>query len=99
MSDELRPCPFCGGAAVNSHWGLIYCGQVNKCGTGTAVSARGWNSRPIEDALRARIRELEHAMPDVEILRALFKPDGELEAHDCDEIIHNIDSVMRKGEK
>ena len=45
---ELKPCPFCGGnnCGVRAGTDEIWC----VCG---GHSPHGWNSRPIEDALRA----------------------------------------------
>jgi len=53
---ELKPCPFCGGTfyLVWNDW---------KCDSCNAVIPGPWrflvNERPIEDALNARIEELE----------------------------------------
>ncbi len=62
MSD-LKPCPFC-GATNNKHRRNItelydddnY--KFVKCHNCSSISYK-WNSRPIEDALQARIAELE----------------------------------------
>lgn len=53
VSDELKPCPFCGdGGGPGYH--------SAKCiGTGAFGSAEAWNTRPIESALAARVSELE----------------------------------------
>jgi BMFP domain-containing protein YqiC len=78
MSEELRPCPFCGGKAVTStffDWddleymafevndsesidGEVTC-ENERCINGWYLSPKAWNTRPIEDALNARIAELE----------------------------------------
>jgi len=50
MTDELKPCPF--------HNRVISdCG----CHDSLYISDKDWNTRPIEDTLRARIAELEEA--------------------------------------
>lgn len=52
MSEELKPCPFCGstnGASLDA-WRHCECGAVSLLSK--------WNSRPIEDALRARVEAL-----------------------------------------
>jgi len=56
MSEILRPCPFCGSADIRTEPGinLNYC---DKCSA--EANIEHWNTRPIEDALRARIAELE----------------------------------------
>ena len=59
MSEELKPCPFCGSSKIKSHdYGnveLLY--RCEDCGGEHFHS--NWNTRPIEDALQARIAELE----------------------------------------
>jgi hypothetical protein len=78
MSEELRPCPFCGGKAITStffDWddleymafevndsesidGEVTC-ENEHCINGWYLSPKDWNTRPIEDALNARIAELK----------------------------------------
>ncbi len=62
---ELRPCPFCGSSNTTLDYYEISCPQelgtivvCNDCGA-SAKSIVDWNTRPIEDALNARIAELE----------------------------------------
>ena len=56
MSEELRPCPFCGGTKICTEKGI----NLNYCDNCSAESnVEHWNARPIEDALNARIAELE----------------------------------------
>ena len=53
---ELKPCPFCGGTKICTEKGL----NLNYCDNCSAESnIEHWNTRPIEDGLRARIAELE----------------------------------------
>jgi len=49
---EMKPCPFCGGEAAQSMVTFldIYCVA---CGARTELS--NWNTRPLEDALRAAV--------------------------------------------
>jgi hypothetical protein len=68
---ELKPCPFCGWNYAESAWNEFgdqywVCDQ---CGatSGTVNSMWDWNTRPIEDALNARIEELEHDLINKEI--------------------------------
>lgn len=65
MTDELKPCSFCGGVPVvmtmYSGGGLSKFVACLNCHSGTSLSIVEWNTRPIEDALRARIEELEEA--------------------------------------
>jgi len=73
MSD-LKPCPFCGkepnqkGTELGDRPCFYYECENPKCGASEmgwhdteqeAIDA--WNNRPIEDALQARIKELENA--------------------------------------
>ena len=56
MSEELKPCPFCGGCKIVSEEEL----NVTLCnGCSAETDIFDWNNRPIEDALNARIAELE----------------------------------------
>ena len=68
MSEELRPCPRCGDEAhVVTEDGEVSMFLCEACGYWSDVSEferiedafKWWNTRPIEDALRARITELE----------------------------------------
>jgi hypothetical protein len=58
---ELKKCPFC-GKKPNPDWtdeSYIECTN-RKCSVyGYGMSTGNWNTRPIEDALRKRIAELE----------------------------------------
>jgi NTP pyrophosphatase (non-canonical NTP hydrolase) len=68
MSEELKPCPHCGGQAIfcnvsgypvvegeKTHW--CYCGTCDKVGIPYTVDF--WNARPIEDALNKKLEVLE----------------------------------------
>ncbi len=63
MSDELKACPFCG--KVDSCYvdfdDTLY--ECKTCGA-TCHSLDDWNGRPLEDALRAEIADLEHNRRD-----------------------------------
>jgi len=79
--DELKACPFCGSSNTTLDYYEISCPQelgtivvCNDCGA-SAKSIVDWNTRPIEDALNARIAELEaerrwipvsERLPDIE---------------------------------
>jgi hypothetical protein len=57
MSDKLKACPFCGEEyclQYDQH-GDVYVSCLDKS------NGNNWNTRPIEDALNARIAELEEA--------------------------------------
>ena len=56
MSEELKPCPFCGGTKICTEKGI----NLNYCDNCSAESnIEHWNIRPIEDTLNKRIAELE----------------------------------------
>lgn len=73
---EVKPCPFCGGPAratqdtssdYRSHWSwLVICDNHKNCWADSghhdteAEAIAFWNHRPVEDALRARVEQLEH---------------------------------------
>ena len=65
MSDELKPCPFCGREQHLCPEEIPYTEQLHECGSCNVISY-DWNTRPIEDALNARIAELE---ANIEILK------------------------------
>ena len=84
---ELKPCPFCGSSNTTLDYYEISCPQelgtivvCNDCGA-SATSIVDWNTRPIEDALNARIAELEaenDRLQDAWFLDETVCPDGSL---------------------
>ena len=69
MSEELRPCPFCGTLPRANTWifrGIsetrYFCPNQECPLSVRAVTLERWNSRPIEDELQKRIAELEEAI-------------------------------------
>ena len=63
---ELKPCPFCGGEAQVNTWTMhgitesrCFCSNSDCPNSVRTVALATWNARPIEDALTARIAELE----------------------------------------
>jgi hypothetical protein len=100
MSDELKACPFCGGAHElekirDMHFGI--CEEISCSGRVlmTAYNAEQaermmelWESRPIEDALRAELAALKAAqewisvddrLPETGIVLAFGMLDGDTE--------------------
>lgn len=69
---ELKPCPFCGGIPETGevHIGVPHYHIECSCGIRTArypnygALVEFWNTRPVEDALRRRIAELEWLAKD-----------------------------------
>ena len=98
MSEELKKCPFCGSNelyddSVPSVYGEYTWIRCEKCAAqGSAFlddePSKHWNTRPIEDALRKDIMELQQERYAKEIetratIDALRKQlDGRKEAHD-----------------
>ena len=55
MNEKLKQCPFCGGEAELCYSEVdTFCRKCN-----VMQETELWNTRPIEDALRLRIAELE----------------------------------------
>lgn len=80
--DELKACPFCGSSNTTLDYYEISCPQelgtivvCNDCGA-SAKSIDDWNTRPIEDELRAEIERLKVRIEELEaagtILRDCF---------------------------
>jgi len=64
---ELKPCPFCGKEpSTYEDTGYVYCPNddcmvADSYWEKAILPVEKWNTRPIEDALNARIAELEAA--------------------------------------
>lgn len=85
MSDELKPCPFCGKSPhinfANNVWcvnPLCFMGDGDD--DGTFAPRDLWNTRPVEDALRrelAAAREaIEYTLSQLEYMRMLWGGEG-----------------------
>ena len=59
MGEKLKPCPFCGKMPEVEPNGDCYCDYYICPMAPDSYMPKDWNTRPIEDALRARIAELE----------------------------------------
>jgi hypothetical protein len=60
MTEELKPCPFCGkDTFVDTEDNTVWC-RNNDCNGAIVIfpDPEGWNSRPIEDALRADLADM-----------------------------------------
>jgi len=82
MSEELRPCPFCKSNNTTLDYYEISGPQelgtivvCNDCGA-SAKSIVDWNTRPIEDALNARIAELSQAVGLITTLKPTMVMDA-----------------------
>lgn len=69
MTDELKPCPFCGrsGAILDEplnedEYGCFcnaHCGAIGPCDEDGEKAMEFWNTRPLEDAAIARAEKAE----------------------------------------
>ena len=71
MSENLNPCPFCGGEDLSVHFDdgfscYVWCGD---CGSKTdnrhptkKEAIKAWNTRPAEDALKAEVERLKNEL-------------------------------------
>jgi len=53
---DLKPCPFCGGTSIRRlrlHYDCLDCGGRN--------NFANWNTRPLEDALKAKLASCQEA--------------------------------------
>lgn len=105
---ELKPCPFCGSEAittaffdaddfdyipieVNDNDAEVTC-ENERCINGWWLTQKEWNTRPIEDALNARIAELKG------VIEILEDQQREVKNILIDKNLH-IDSLYEEGYK
>jgi len=61
---EIKPCPYCGSTDIKLHDEITHAVWCQECfseveSIDIESAIKLWNTRPIEDALQARIAELE----------------------------------------
>ena len=61
---NLKPCPFCGEMPIGQD-DRYMCSTLGCVMQEDTISAKEWNTRPIEDALTARIAELKDVLEKV----------------------------------
>lgn len=76
MSEKLKPCPFCGKMPEVEPNGDCYCDYYICPMAPDSYMPKDWNTRPIEDELRAEIERLKVRIEELEaagtILRDCF---------------------------
>ena len=97
MSEELKPCPFCGGGVIehkeNDGTKWVEC-EHKWCIGSTIIGWVGqWESRPLEDALRAENEQLREALKDM-----IFGVSG-LSQKDWNDILINAKAVLASTER
>ena len=95
MKDKLKACPFCGSTNIRAPidedgW------MCRTCGTESYVD---WNRRPIEDALHARIAELEEAVGLITTLKPTMVMDTEHPLDMAKEVAEYVNARIAKLEE
>ena len=113
MSEKLKQCPFCGESVEldyselpnRKHWFITCecCGMMYQ----SSISQRkyvkvDWNNRPIEDALRLRIAELEAEVTELKPYRDGYDAYEDF-PEEGENVIANLGSwlflAQRRGDK
>ncbi len=90
---ELKPCPFCGAMPEKLRTGYM-CSTLGCALQENTVSEKEWNTRPIEDALTARIAELEAAQRWISVSERL--PDTKI-LYDNFDVIVEFENIENGG--
>lgn len=74
---ELKPCPFCGNTPKYESFRIPYDmgspARIAKCKCGAWLNINRWNTRPLEDALRAENAKLREALDELVTCTANLK--------------------------
>jgi len=90
MSEELKPCPFCGEPVeFNKFAEKVVCEDC-----GATIYSDYWNTRPIEDALNARIAELEGKIDQLTAHDATERQDDKLPEREVCEACGGDGSIL-----
>lgn len=100
---ELKPCPFC-GETPETNGQLVQCYKMPCDARRFPMPIDSWNTRPIEDALKARIAKLEAEVAELKPFRdgydpeEVFPPEGEwVWLRDCDDEINPVQYDHKAG--
>ncbi len=75
MSEELKPCPFCGEQPLEDKYGDIVCSNESDIDNDPYLYSVGtWNTRPIEDTLRAENDALKKQLETAKKVLILIRP-------------------------
>ena len=106
MGDELKPCPFCGQMPRNDSTHLPYllahCTNQDCVGSWMTVSAGGsikyhWNTRPLEDALQARVDKLKAVVEKIVAFGEIWGAEGTLSETEA-ELFDAASAALDAGE-
>ena len=80
---EIKPCPFCGSTDIKLHDEISHAVWCQECfaempSIDIESAVELWNTRPIEDALNARIAELEEKQRWRVVANGELPEDGEV---------------------
>ena len=107
MSEELKPCPFCGKDEANfttDKWGNYYV-ECEYCGAQTnpyddkEIVIEEWQTRPIEDDLIARIAELSQAVGLITTLKPTMVMDADHPLEMAKEVAEYVNNRIAELEK
>ena len=103
MSEELRPCPFCGKEpAIDNNFAICVNDDCELSDYWSGLEVGSWNTRPIEGALHASIAELEAEVTELKPYRDGYDAYEDF-PEEGENVIANLGSwlflAQRRGDK